>query len=382
MPALFRTTFQTVYLILIGLFLVSCGLPAVGPSAKNIRESSVENGGNVHIVDVTPSVVVAATRGQALGFSAAFISAGEVSVDRINGGDVLAITIWENVDNGLFATLGAKVTVLPEIQVDQLGNIFVPYAGTIRASGRTPNELRLKLTELLETQTPDPQIEVRRAAGDGATVSILGDVGSQGVYPIEASTRSLSGVLASSGGVSEDPSVVKITVRRGRESGQIWMQDLFDNAANDIAVKAGDQILLERDERYFVTMGATGQRRISFTTHNPTALEALASVGGLRSYTSDPRGIFVFREEPEFVARKVLGDVELMGPQQVAYIIDLTSQGGMFTAKDFEIRSEDTVYVTESPYVTWNKLVRAVIGTLGTASALNSSVTNAAEIFE
>lgn len=381
-PEFFGRLRQMLIMCLLGAMLSSCGLARSGPSEREIRAGSVENGGDIHIVDVDDAVVAASQRSQALGFGRNFLSAGLVSVDRIYPGDVLTITVWENVDNGVFATSGQTVTPLAEVQVDQLGNIFVPYAGTVRASGRTPNDLRVKLTELLSPQTPDPQIEVRREPGTGATVSILGGVTGQGVFPIEASTRRLTGMLASAGGISIDPTVVKITVRRGEHIGQIWMQDLISTPSNDIALRAGDKIFVEQDERYFVSLGATGQRRITFETHNPSVIESLAAIGGLRSNTSDPRGIFIFRVEPVDVVNRVLGRTDITSPQRVAYVIDLTKPSGLFIAQGFAIRDEDTIYVTEAPYVTWNKLVRTVLGTLNTVTAIDRTVTGVAGVFE
>ncbi len=374
--------FRFSVLLVAGVFLASCGLPSSGPSVKDIRDSSVENGGDLFIVDVTQSVIDASARVQSSGFSKSFRNAGVVSVDRIHPGDTLTITIWENVENGLFTSLGSKVTILPAMQVDQLGNIFIPYAGTVKVSGLTPDELRLKITDLLKDQTPDPQIEVRRTAGDGATVSILGGVGGQGVYPIDASSRRLTGMLARAGGITLDPSVVKITVRRGAEVGEIWFQDLLDNPANDIPLRAGDKIVLEKDERYFISMGSTGQRRISFETHNPTVLEALAAVGGLRANRSNAKGIFVFRNEPASIANRVLGRSDLVGPQQFAYVVDLTSQSSLLVAGKFPIRDEDTIYVTEAPYVKWRTLLFTVIGALNATVALDSAVSGAADLFE
>ena len=364
------------------LFLVACGLPSAGPSVKNITDSSVEKGGDTHIVNVTQAVIDASAREQSSGFSRAFTGAGAASVDRINAGDVLAITIWENVENGLFSSLGLKVTTMEGVKVDQLGNIFMPYAGTIKAAGRTPDDLRLKITELLEGQTPDPQIEVRREAGNGATVSIIGAVGGQGVYPIEASSRRLTGMLAGAGGITLDPSVVKITIRRSQQIGEIWFQDLLDDPVNDIALMAGDKIILEQDERYFIAMGTTGQRRVSFETHNPSVLEALASVGGLQATRSNAKGIFVFREEPDWIANRVLGRTDLIGPQRFAYLIDLTAQSSMFIGGQFPIRDEDTVYVTEAPYVKWRTLLSTVVGTIDAAVSLDTAVTGAASLFE
>ncbi len=359
-----------------GGVLMSCSLPASGPSEREIRASAIENGGDVHIVTVTDRIADAAARSQALGFSREFISAGSASVDRINPGDVLTITVWENVDNGIFAVNGKKVTALEGVQVDGLGNIFVPYAGTVRASGRTPAQLRAKLTELLSAQTPDPQIEVRRKAGNGATVTILGTVGQQGIFNIEAPTRHLAGMLAAAGGVTKDPGVVKITVRRGNQTGAIWMQDLIDNPANDIALKAGDQITLEQDERYFVSMGTTSQRRVKFETHNPSVIEALASIGGLRSGQSNPKGIFIFRTEPPAIANRVLERNDITTPQRFAYVIDMTQPSSIFIAKKFLILDEDTIYTTEAPYVKWRNLIGVLIGSINTVSALDTAISS------
>jgi len=368
-------------LITAGLFLAACGLPRAGPTESEIRASAVENGGDIHIVDVSAEIARATSRNQTLGFGSQFLSAGPISAETISPGDSLDITVWENVDNGIFATQGAKVTALPNIHVDQLGNIFMPYAGTLRASGRTAEQLRVKLTELLSSQTPDPQVEVRRTAGLSATVSILGSAGAQGVFPIEAATNRLAGMLATAGGVKLDPAMVKITVRRGNATGSIWMQDLFDNSSNDIALRPGDQIILTPDDRYFISMGTTGNRRVQFQTHNPTTLEALAIVGGLSSYSSNPKGIFVFRIEQPTVANRVLGRTDITTPQKFAYVVDLTQESSMFIAKDFLIVDQDTIYVTEAPYVKWRDLINTLIGSLNTVTSLDTAVTAVGQLF-
>ena len=368
-------------ILVIGVALSACGLPRSGPTEKEILASSTENGGDVHIVDVTSEVARAARRNQTLGFGAAFLSAGAISVDTIYPGDVLSITIWENISDGVFATAGQKVTPLEAIRVDQMGNIYVPYAGTIRASGRTPADLRETISNLLAAQTPDPQVEVRRISGEGATVSILGGVTGQGVFPIEISTRRLTGMIAAAGGISLDPSVVKITIRRRENLGSIWMQDLFDNSSNDIALHGGDRIFIEQDERYFISLGATGQSKVNFETKNPSAIEALALIGGLNANTSNPRGIFVFRVESAETANRILGRDDITTPQKFAYLIDLTQDAELFTAREFEIESEDTIYVTEAPYVAWQKILGSIVGSLNTFSSIDNAVTTAGEIF-
>lgn len=357
-------------MVLVAL-VASCGLPRVGPNKREIFKGSVLEEGDAFIVAVNGRVTRATSVAPVLGFSRAFLQAGQLGSDTIRPGDTLGLTIWENVDDGLLAGQGQNATVLEEVQVDGAGFIFVPYAGRIRAAGNTPERIRQLITEKLDTQTPDPQVIVRRLAGDGATVSVVGGVSAQGVYPIERPTRTLGAMLAAAGGIRIEQEVAKITVVRGGHRGTIWWEDLFSNPAFDIALRDGDRILVEQDTRAYSALGATGtQNRIPFTTQSLSAIEAIAQVGGLNSNLADPTGVFVFRNEPEAIARQVLGRTDIIGTQRMVYVLDLTEPNGMFEARDFVIRDGDTVYVTEAPYVQWQKTLSVLTGSVGAANQL------------
>ncbi|MBO9452161.1 polysaccharide export protein [Tropicibacter sp. R16_0] len=345
--------------------VASCSLPKVGPNKREIFAGSVQKEGDAFIVAVNDRVTRATAVVPALGFSSGFQNASTLTSDTIRPGDVLGLTVWENVDDGLLAGEAANSTVLEEVQVDSAGFIFVPYAGRIRASGNTPEQLREMITAKLEDQTPDPQVQVRRLAGDGSTVSLVGAVGAQGIYPIERPTRTLGTMLAQAGGVTIQPDIAQVTVIRGNQQGQIWFQDLFDNPQLDIALRGGDRILVEEDTRSFTALGATNaQARVPFETQDLSALEAIAQVGGLISIASDPTGVFVFRNEPAEVAGQVLGRDDLQGAQRMVYVLNLTQPNGLFVARDFVIRDEDTLYVTEAPYAQWTKTISLISGGL------------------
>ena len=353
--------------------LAACGLPRTGPTKNEIFKGSVQKEGDAFVVTVDNDVTKATKFAPPLGFSTALVHAKALGSDTVRPGDTLGLTVWENVDDGLLATNGPAT--ITEIQVDGAGFIFVPYAGRIKASGNSPEAIRRLITEKLEAQTPDPQVMVQRIAGDGATVSLIGGVGGQGVYAIERPTRTLTAMLAQAGGITLPPEITQVTLIRGGHSGTVWLQDLYENPRLDIALRAGDRILVEEDERYFTTLGATGsQVKVPFETQAVSAIEALATVGGLNTTLSDPTGIFVFRDEREDIARKVLGRPELHGEQRMVYLLDLTSPNGVFLARDFDIRSEDTIYVTEAPYTQFNKVLQAVVTPVGTAASLRTAV--------
>ncbi len=260
------------------------------------------------------------------------------------------------------------------MQVDGQGYIFVPYAGRIKAAGNTPEGLRRVITEKLDAQTPDPQVSVARVAGDGATVSVMGGVGGAGVYPIDRPTRTLSAMLSRAGGVRVPPEIAQVKVTRGGQTGTVWLTDLYTNPQLDIALRGGDVILVDEDTRAFTAMGAMGQQnRVDFTTQSLSAIEAIARVGGLQTQFADPKGVFVLRNETAEMANALLGRSDLAGEQRVVYALDLTAPSGLFNARDFVIRDGDVVYVTEAPYVQWQKAVGALTGTANSAVALDKA---------
>ena len=346
--------------------LTSCGtIPRSGPTKNEIFAGAFENDGDAFVVPVDRRVARTTAAMPALGFSDAFRNAGPVGADTIRPGDRLGLIVYENVDDGLLSDAGASASIIEEIQVDASGFIFIPYAGRIRAAGNTPEALRQTITSRLDEQTPDPQVVVRRLAGDGATVSVVGRAGAQGVYPIERPTRTLTGMIAAAGGVAAEPDITLVTVTRGGRSETSYLSDLYKRPHLDIALRDGDTVFLEEDTRAFTVLGATGtQNRLTFETEMISAIEALAQVGGLSPNFANPTGVFVFREEPEHIARAVIGRPDLQGPQRMVYVLDLTEPSGMFEARDFVIRDGDTVYVTEAPIVRWNRTIAALFGSL------------------
>ena len=354
----------------------ACGLPRTGPNKAEIYKGSVLEGGDAFIVTVNPQVTRTTSVVPALGFSSTFLKAGLIGSDIISPGDTLGLTIFENVkDDPLLGNTGQRVSALNQIQVDGQGFIFVPYAGRIKAAGQTPEGLRDAITRKLDPQTPDPQVTVQRLAGDGSAVTVAGSVAAQGNFPIERPTRTLTAMISRAGGVTIPPAVAVVRVTRGNRSEKVWLQDLYANPGLDIALRPGDQIVVEQDTRAFVALGATGaQNRVPFQTQTLSALEAIASVGGLNSNLADPTGVFVLRNEPAAIANAVLGRQDLQGDQRFVYVLDLTQPTGMFEARDFLIRDGDTVYVTEAPFVQWSKTLGAITGTANSAKTVSTAV--------
>jgi polysaccharide export outer membrane protein len=370
---LLRRRSSVAFLVPLAFLIAACALPRSGPSREEIVGAEVLSGEGAIILDVTADVARITRPSSLAGFGGDFRSEAALSPDIVNPGDRLNLQIFENVrDEPLLSSTGQRISVLTEIEVGSDGNIFIPYAGQIRAAGRSIEELRAAISAELDSQTPDPQVLIARAAGDGVTVTVSGAVGKQGVFPIERSNRTLLAMLASAGGATIDPSIALVRVTRGRASGQVWLSSLYSNPALDIALRGGDQIIVEADTRAYMAMGATGkQTRVPFEKAELTAIEAIAQVGGLSSELADPTGVFILRRESAETARRLTGRSDLSGDQRVIYALDMSDPVNLFVANDFFIRDRDLIFVTEAPYVMWRKRLSAVTGAVGAANQLN-----------
>ncbi|MEM7497296.1 MAG: polysaccharide biosynthesis/export family protein [Pseudomonadota bacterium] len=356
------------------LVLSACALPRGGPYVAEIQ-AEAGTALPFDVVEVTPQVLAKARLDERLGFDPAFLGAAVENTSLVNRGDVLSITVWENSDTGLLNANGIGATVLPSVKVDERGFVHVPYVGRVRAAGRSLSELRRAIRHQLSERTLDPQVDVFPEATEGRLVSVQGMINAPGIYPIRSGARRVLPMLAQAGGIKADPEVVKIRLRRGPATGEIWLQDLYDEPQMNVALKPGDAVIAERDRRIFTALGAVGRpATVPFPVRQLSVTRALGQVSGLIEATADPTGVFLFRSEPEDVARAVLEDQTVQGARRIVYVIDLTKPGGMFLAREFIMRDDDTLYVTTAPFVQFQKVLQSiapVLGLAGTARTLS-----------
>ena len=105
-------------LVLISLVaaVAACGLPRSGPNKKEIYAGSVLKEGDAFVVTVNSRVTRATAVTPAFGFGSDFRNAGVVGSDTISPGDVLGLTIFENVkDDPLLGNTGQRVSALDQV---------------------------------------------------------------------------------------------------------------------------------------------------------------------------------------------------------------------------------------------------------------------------
>jgi polysaccharide export outer membrane protein len=326
---------------------------------------------NIQIIKVTDAVArqVAAASRPAL-FSEAL---GEVpSAGTVIGrGDVLQVSIWEAPPAVLFGTsatfgassigsaLGApfggssQQTSIPDMMVDDDGNITVPFAGSVRAAGLTPHQIEREIQGRLAGKAHAPQVLVQITRNATADVTLVGDVGTSTRVPLTPRGERLLDVLAAAGGVKTPIDKTTIQITRGNRVVTMPMAAVVRDPAQNVRLQPEDVVAAISQSFSFTALGETGtSAEIPFESTGITLAQALGRAGGLKSDSADVNGVFIFRlENPAAVPVAIASTARRTadGRIPVIYVVDLKDPASFFVAQTFPIRDKDVLYVSRTP---------------------------------
>lgn len=308
--------------------------------------------------------------------STAFANRTPPKAFRFGIGDIVSVTVFEAAAGGLFIPAEAGVrpgnfVVLPNQAVDESGNITVPYAGAIRASGRTPSEVQRAIVEALKGRSIEPQVVVAVVEQRTSLISVLGDVKTSGRFPASPSGERVVDAIARAGGPASQGYDMWVTLERQGHRASVPFGALVYEPANNIFVLPSDIIYLYNQAQTFVAFGAAGnQGQFKFDAWRLSLAEAIGKVGGLTDGQADPASVFVYRGEPKEVARQFGVDVSTFeGPiVPVIYSVNLRDPGGYFLTQGFEMRNKDVIFVSNAAAVETTKFLNFLRTIMATAN--------------
>lgn len=339
-------------------------IPTSGPTSEEISQSiTVNNTGDYLVVDINHDTVRRLTEFHPVGLSNRFTRTSSQSPTvRIGTGDVLAVTIWEAGEGGLFSNSQSKNITIPQLTVDRLGHISLPYAGLIKVAGSTPVEVQTRIVSGLADRAIQPQVVVSIVKNESNTVVLSGDVTNPGRIPLSFQGDRLLDVIAAAGGTKFPAQEVYVVFIRGQKRGSQLLNAIVENQDENIYVEAGDRIYLSHEPRRYSVFGAVEKPGVyPFGTTQVNLLEAVAATGGLIDQRADATGIFVFRHEAANVARALVGayDEQKFGPYvPVVYRINLRDPSAYFYARGFIVQDKDVLYVANAKGVELAKVLR------------------------
>ena len=363
-------------LAVLALVLVGCGItPTSGPLSREIGGApETTSPAEYVVIDVNHAVIRAMAAARPGGFArlARKVAAPKA---RIGAGDVLAVTVYEAGDGGLFTGKEQRHAAFPALQVDQQGNISLPYAGLLKVQDRTPHEVQKLIVTRLEGRAIQPQVVVSIMSTEANTFVLAGDVAKPGRYPLSTTGDRLLDVIAKAGGASHPAREVYVTFVRGQERGTLLLEKIIDEQSENIFILAGDRIYINHDPKRYSVFGAVHKPgAFIFPASQVNALEAIAFAGGLLDERADATGIFVFRYESVAIVRQLQPDAPALGSAgtiPTVYRISLRDPGSYFYARGFLLRDKDVLYVANAPGVEIAKVLRLI--DLGTRSFGNLS---------
>jgi polysaccharide export outer membrane protein len=341
--------------------LGGCGWMSVsGPAPSDILAGQRDPMSlNYATVKVTPKVVEVLSKN--LPRLTGFVSNQRPRDITFGAGDILSVTIFEAASGGLFIPAEGSVRPgnfvnIPNQAVDIHGNISVPYAGSIRARGRTQVQVQDAIVAALKNRAIEPQVIVSMVEQKTSMISVLGE-GRAARIPATASPErildviSRAGLVAIAGSTGAAGAETWVLLERNGKRAIAPFGALIYEPVNNVYVHPNDTIYLYREPQTFLAFGAVGtQQQIPFGTWRLSLAEAISRSGGLIDSQADPASVFLYRGEARDVAAALGIDVSpYEGPViPVIYTINLRDPAGLFLAGSFEMRNKDILYASNS----------------------------------
>jgi polysaccharide biosynthesis/export protein len=151
--------------------------------------------------------------------------------------DVLSIVIWREKD------MSSEVVVRPD------GKISLPLVNELQAAGLSPDQLRTAVEKAASKWVKEPDATVIVKMINSRKVSILGNVGKAGTYPLTGDMTVLQ-LIAEAGGLQEYADAKGITIMRKQDGRDVTLKFNYKdvvkgkNLQQNVSLKPGDTVIV------------------------------------------------------------------------------------------------------------------------------------------
>lgn len=308
-------------------------------------------------------------------FSSVFANAKGLS-NTISSGDVVDVTIWEAPPALLFGTAsdlngftGSKEVKLPEQMVDSRGQISVPFVGKLNVVGKSPEQVQSMIIAGLDKKANKPSAIVRIVKNNSADITIIGEVNNSTRMPLTGKGERVLDAIAAAGGTKQSAERVSVQLTRGGQSVEMLLSEIINDSRQNVRLQQGDVLSVKYKTNSYMVMGATAKNdEIDFEASGISLMQALARAGGLNDSRADAQGVFIFRyENPQMLSPNQLESVPLQFRHTqvpVVYRLNLKDPMNYLVAREFMVRDQDVIYVSNAPAVEFNKFLGMISQTV------------------
>lgn len=368
-----------------GLIAIACSatlvagcsvIPTQGPYPSAVTGQEPGQDGRLPYIlaEVTPDSIAVFETQTSRSFGATFSDKSGPIPFRLGTGDIVTVTIFEAAAGGLFIPSEAgsrpgNFISLPAQEVSRAGTISVPFAGEITAAGRTTQDVQNDIQNRLKNRAIEPQAVVTLSEARSSLVSVAGEVSQPVRFPISRSGDRLLDAITRAGGSRWPNYETYVTLQRGKQVGTVYFNKLVSEPSNNIYIQPGDTIIVKRESRNFMALGASGQNgQINFEQEELKLSEAIGRAGSILDARGDPAQTFVYRLEPRQTLVKL--GYSLDGFEgatiPVIYKFNLRDPQGFFLATKFPMQPRDILFVSNAASVEFLKIVNLIQQTSNT----------------
>jgi polysaccharide export outer membrane protein len=280
---------------------------------------------------------------------------------RVGPRDILTITVWEHpeltIPAGEFRSADSAGTLVGED-----GNIYFPYAGVIKAAGKTVEEIRAELTKKLSVYIEQVQLDVRVASYRSQRVYVVGEVVTPGIQVVKDIPLTVLEAINLSGGLAPEADSRNITLTRNDKTYSINLLSLYEGGdlSQNVRLESGDVLnvpdrsfnkvfVLGENNLVNAIAGGTNQsqrsRSVIMNKGRMTLTEALSDGGGINQEAADAARIFVFRGG--------LG-------KPAIFHLDAKSPDALLLADRFPLQPHDVIFVDRAEGIRWNQIINQI----------------------
>lgn len=360
-------------------------MPSSGPQDFSIKSGQTVSGPDYGLVKLTPAAIDILREYGPGALAGTFPDKSRPKDITFGIGDVVSVTIFEAAAGGLFIPAEAGVrpgnfVQLPNQNVDTAGNISVPYAGAVKAAGRTPSEIQQDIVRVIGNRAIEPQVIVALITQNTSLISVLGEVNTPTRLTANAAGERVLDAIARAGGPKGQGFESWVTLERNGRRATVPFGALVYQPDNNVWVHPGDTIYVYREPQVFLAFGAAGQQgQFTFDMWKIYLTQAMGKAGGLLDAQAEPAGVYVYRHEPRELAERLGVDCsKFVGPTvPVVYNVDFRDPAGYFLATKFEMRDKDVLFAANAATVDTAKFLQFVRLIIATANDTLVTTSNA-----
>lgn len=275
--------------------------------------------------------------------------------------DVLNITVWSHPE--LNNPAGQLSSDLAGRTVDADGTFFYPYAGRVRAAGRTVEAIRNELTQRLKKYLTDPQVDVSVLQYRGRKAFAVGEFQKPGPQPITDVPMRVTDLVAKSGGLTPKADERDAILTHDGVPRTINLYALYHNGdmSQNVLLTDGDTLNVQ-EQRYnkvFVLGEVAKPASLPLPYGDYTLAEAISDAGGLDPVTSNGSQIYVMRAGKN-------------GRPQIWHL-NGQSPDALVLADRFELQARDVIFVDAAAVTRWSRVLNQLLPAINSGAAVRNS---------